>query len=78
MLLGQSVYQFVKQQRPMAVLQQFSTATSVRGVARHQQTGRPTTLSELEEKVVARACIALETLATQLQVTWLGLCLSNI
>ena len=33
----------------------------VRGVVKHQQTGRPTTLSELEEKVVVRACIALGT-----------------
>ena len=30
-------------------------------VVKHQQTGRPTTLSELEEKVVVRACIALGT-----------------
>ena len=33
----------------------------VRGVVKHQQTGRPTTLAELEEKVVDRACIALGT-----------------
>ena len=33
----------------------------VRGVVKHQQTGRPTTFSELEEKVVVRACIAVGT-----------------
>ena len=33
----------------------------VRGVVKHQQTGKPTTLSELEEMVVVRACIPLGT-----------------
>ena len=62
MLLGQSVYQFVKQQRSMAVLQLTTLYSHVRDVVKHQQTGRPTKLSELEEKVVVRACIALETI----------------
>lgn len=33
----------------------------VRGMVKHQRSGRPTTFSELEERVVVRACIALGT-----------------